>query len=380
MEQRVVPTSPKSGHLQEQKKKKEMKDRNSHLIFYVIVISLVLGSLTGFVGFLIAANIPSSWPVLGELNVVSVFEQERQNLLLSSRQQDQTITTQAPYVIEQIVPLYNEAPTLEKPQELVANAVILTSDGWMATATAAFPVVDDKRNTDLVAVLPEGETATIERTVDDTFTGITYFKVEATNLPIVRFDMSHSIPVGKPISVVEKDLGSYIVYARTNAGELYRSGVPRNTLVLQQFAVIGNGANGNRIGSPVFANNGELLGILVQDGALVQASLISGALQSIIQQDAVVRSTHQIFYVNLDRVTSTEKVKKGLPENGLYITDVKKPKLVGLEPGDVITSVNNTFVDEFFDLGVYIHSKPVETVLYMTVKNNGEERGVELKL
>lgn len=387
MEQQIVPTSPKSEEFQKQMEKKQEKKSTSgssirsHLLFIVIVITLVLGAFSGFLGFIIATNVPANWPVLGDLNVISVLEAERQDVLLSSRTNGQSIMKQAPQVIDQIVSLYAAAPTIESPSELRGDSVILTSDGWMVTATGVFPQREDgTRDIGLSVVLPDGQGAEITEAIEDRLTGLTFFKVAATNLSVVSFDLSHSVPVGQNISVIEKEIGSYIVYERRAAGELYRSNAVRNTTKLEQLTVLDKGSMVNRIGSPVFANNGELLGINITDGVMVQSSLINGALQSIIELGKIERSSLDLSYINLHRVTKAEKQKNGLPENGILLTEVKKPKKAGLEAGDVIISVNNTFVTEFVDLGVYIHSRPAGTTLYLTVLRNGAQQDIALEL
>ncbi|MFC1598377.1 PDZ domain-containing protein [Patescibacteria group bacterium] len=385
MKQEVVPTSPKSELFGDKKKQKEEKKTGGasrHLAFAVIVISLLFGAAAGFFGFMIAANIPASVPVLGELNVISLLEEERQDILLSSRSPEQSIVKQAPHVIDQVVVVYADAPTVKDPSTFIGNAVILTADGWMAMPTSLFPVNEaGEKDTVVAVILSDGTTTEIEKTVDDAYTGVTFFKVSAQNLPVVFFDEAEAIPIGQTFSIIEKEIGSFVVYERQSAGELYRSNVARNTITLEQLAVLDSGSQTNRVGSPVFTNNGNLLGMVMTDGTVMQSSLMQGALSSLLATGEIKRSTKEITYINISRLTDEEKEARELAENGLLVVSVKKDEaaVAGdvLKKGDVITSINNAFVDEAVDLGVTIHSIPAESTLYFTVLRDGEEKHLE---
>ncbi len=384
MEQKIAPTSPKSEHRKGREEKKQQRSKpNSHVIFIAIVFSLLLGSLSGFFGFFIASNLPADFPVFGQFNVLTVLEERSQSILLSTRRQERSIVYQSPQVIEQVFPVYTQAPTLENADTFAGNAVAVTSDGWLAMSSLVFPFMEDGSiNPTAVAILPEGKTAPIEKQTTDEFAGITFFKIEASNIPFADFSVDDTILVGQSLSVIEKRVGSYVVYERRVAGEQDQSQSVRSTQRLDHFMVLDVAKESNHIGSPVFFNNGTLAGILQENGAIIQGSLLAGALQSVIAHNTVVRSTQDVSYINCSRLTDDEKERLEITDNGLYITDV----VVGdgqeqqLQEGDIIVSVNNTFVDEFTDLAALVHSRPAAAMLYLTVERDDAELFIEYEL
>lgn len=324
-------------------------------------------------------NLPADLPVLGQLNVLNLINQEREEVLLSARQRERSLVKQAPQVVEQVAILVSARPTVDQPVAPLGNAVILTSDGWLATATGVLPVDAEGETAALpLVILPDGSIAEIQERLDDGFTGVTFLRVVANGLPVVTFDDSTTIPVGQLISVLEKDLGSYVVFEQRAAGELNRSAELRHTNQLAQYTVLDDGTQQNRLGSPGFTSGGELLGIVTGGSQLVQASLIDGALQSVISQGVIRRTDRDLGYVNVARLTDEEKAIRSLPEQGILLTSVPPIEsaeaasdaapIALLEVGDVITAINSVPVTEATDLGVSFHSRPAGSSLFLTVQ------------
>lgn len=381
MKQQIVPTSPKSTERHEHHQKKNAAHQKSHphLVFAVIVTVLFFGAVSGFFGFIIAFNIPSDFPVLGRLNVLSLFQQERDTLLLSSRGAEKSVVNQAPYTIEQIASLYSAKPTIEEPADFYGNAVILTADGWMALATAALST-EEKKDTSLVVVLPNAETREVKQRIDDALTGVTYIKVDAQELSVVNFDEELNIPTGKQFSLIEKHIGSYVVYARRAAGEKNIMATVRSTQHLEQLTVIDEDAHVHALSSPIFYNTGEFAGIVIEPGVILHSSYIKGALDSVINTGSVEHSPLDVEYINISRLTDDEKRENNLPDVGILITNVRTPKISQLEVGDAILSVNNKPVDENTDFTALVHSRPAGSSLYMTILRDGTEQTFAVKL
>ncbi|PIW36953.1 MAG: hypothetical protein COW24_02665 [Candidatus Kerfeldbacteria bacterium CG15_BIG_FIL_POST_REV_8_21_14_020_45_12] len=388
MKQQTVPTSPQSEDRQKHLAAKELRKTTSpHIIFGVVVTTLLMGSLAGFLGFVIASNIPETWPVLGKLNVVSWLAQERQDLLLSVKNPGRSVVQQAPQVINQIVTVYNGEPTLDNDVSRIGNAAVLTSDGWLTMPTGVLEVSlgavgeDEAVVEPLVFVLSDGQVVTdIDERIDDTFSGMSYIKIAADTLSPVVFTSDQLLTVGQTVSVIEKDIGSYAVYRHQVAGELNRQLGLRSTDKLEQVMVLDTGAESRTVGSPVFTTSGEFAGVMLADGVVLDSSLIEGALSSLISTQSIGRSNLNISYTNIARLTEVEKQRHNLPESGIYIAEVSGETESDLQAGDVILSINSAFIKENDDLGVVMHSQAIGSTIYFLVLRDSVEKSVELKL
>lgn len=392
MKQHIVPTSPKSEYRQAREQKNQEKKKmglrarsgaNPHLVFTVIVVTLLFGTTAGLFGFFIAANIPTHWPLVGDLNIVALLEEQRDDVLLSTRRQKQSIVYQSPHVVDQIVSVYSVPPTVSEPGFFLGNAVILTSDGWLVMPSSLY-------SPGASVVLPDRSTHTIQERVVDELTGLTYFKILAENLSVVNFAESSPLLAGQSVSTIQKELGSYVVYERRIAGEFQRSNAVRSTSRLEQFALLDPNGDAEQIGSPVFLNSGKLVGLIGENGVVIHSALISSVLEDVVSKKTIRHSTIDIDYVNIQRLTREEKQALALPDNGIYIVAVRKIKKEStiensstqdtLKAGDVITSINNAFVDQNADLAHAVHSTSVSESLFLTIIRSGTEQPLELHL
>lgn len=373
MEQKVVPTSPKR-----RKNEKPGKGNSPHprTYFVVVVIALVLGATAGLLGFTIASSVPSSWPVIGKLNVVNSFEQERQNVLLATRSKGSSVITQSPQVVDVIATMYSEPPTLTAPATFLADAVVLTADGWLVTTVSALPELTD--DTAVTVVLPDGSVRAITETRTDDFSGLVFIKVDAQNLTVANLSSAVTLRAGETVSILEKQMQEYVVYERRVAGGAAIGNSVRSTGDFQQQALLDSATEINRSGLPVLYSNGELVGITKENGEVVHSSAIVGLLPAIVSSGEIARSARTIEYIQLAQVTDAEKQRLGLPDNGIYITAAEVGS-TDLQEGDVVTSINNQFVGADTDFSSLMHARAVGTTFFMTVVRDGKEQTIEFK-
>ncbi len=384
MKQKIVPTSPKSAERQAREEAKALRRATApHLVFGVVVATLLIGSMAGFFGFVIAANVPPTLPVLGQLNVVSLFEQEREDVLLSVRTPSRSIVQQAPQVIDQVVAVYSAEPTITEPAQRLGNAVVLTSDGWLAVPTSLLPADSDlaEGSAGVAFVFSDGEVITVQDTrIDDPFSGMSYVQVPADALSPVEFSKNQLLNVGQTVSVIEQGLGSYVVYRYQVAGELADGTVVRSTDKLQQLIALDTGSQVRLAGAAVFSGAGELAGILMVDGSMVHSSLVAGSLKNILAFGEVDRPGFTVRYVNIARLTESEKRRRELPDSGILILAVEGDVETGLKKGDVIRSINTAAVETGTDFGAVIHSQVMGSTLYLSVLRDEVEQPVEFVL
>lgn len=389
MKQEIVPTSPKSEYRIAADNARKNGGAPSRL-FVAILFSIIFGLVSGMAGFLIAVNVPSDWPVIGKLNVIDYLQSERDRTLLSVKGSEKSLIQEAPQVLSEIAAVYSQSPDLSKGSTFVGNAVAATTDGWLVVATSILPAADNvDAQKEFRVILTNGESYEIKKRLNDGFSGVSYIQINASNLDVATFSGSTTVSVGQLLSVIEKQLGSYVVYERRAAGELTRSNALRSTQKLDQYTVIDpQDSATSRASSPVFNNNGELLGMTLQPGVVVPASIIYGGLQSVILNGELKRVSADISYINVSRLTDAQRLQFTLAEQGMYVYDVKSmtatdaaanTELALLKKGDFITAVNGVNVTEQTDLTALIHSKQVGSTFQFTVQRDGKTVAVEWK-
>lgn len=385
MQQHVVPTSPKSPHSQAEKEKRMNQAIRAHLVFILIVSSLIFGAVAGFFGFVIAANLPADLPFLGDLKA-GLATEGGSTILFPDRKQTTPLLKQAPEVVDQIIPLYAHEPAVGDTTAFVGNAVVLTADGWMVAPSRLIPDAEEEAEAfaAMKVVLPNGEMKSIQKAMPDALTGLTFFFINSVNLAVVNFQSADPLSIGQLLSGVEKQMGATAVYERHIVGEAQRSNSVRSTRELQYDIMVDTAGQALSAGMPFFYNTGEFAGMLTDGGVLVQADLISSGLNTIIATGTLKRSAFDLSYINIDRLTRTDREQRKLPENGLLITAVREddddaaPELPFLV-GDVITHINNTFLDQESDLSNTVYSEPAGATFFFTIRRNDQEQVIEWK-
>lgn len=370
MKQKIVPTSPKSPHKQQREENREYRTQRAqrpHVIAALLFSSLTIGAAAGFAGFLIAANIPSDWPVVGQFNIASRFENQRQTVLLSTAEREKSVVEEAPQVLEQSVALYDLLPVIGTPATLLGNAVVLTSDGWCVAPAAVF------KQQQPVPVFSDGTTAEISSVIQDDFSGLTFFKVDSSNLSAVEFSDSTTVSSGRWVSVLEQQLGQYNIYER-RVSSTNSPSQPVSSQTLNQRYTLDTFGEQHIGGASVFSNTGEFMGIVETEGNMIHSSIIKGQLDSLLESGKLDRVSDAVEYIHLKHLTADEKEKKELPDDGILITN---PGDTVLEKDDVIVSINNVVVDDNTDFGSTLNSRAPETSFLLGIVRAKENKTVD---
>lgn len=370
MKQKIVPTSPKSPHKQQREENRDYRTqrvRRPHIIAALLFSSLTIGAVAGFAGFLVAANIPSQWPVVGQFNIASRFENQRQTVLLSTAEREKSVVDEAPQVLEQSVAMYNQLPVIGTPATLLGNAVVLTSDGWCVAPGAVFAQLQP------VPVFSDGTTAEISSVIQDDFSGLTFFKVDRENVSPVQFTDSTTVSTGHWVSVLEQQLGQYNIYER-RVSSANSPSQPVSSLTLNQRYTLDTFGEQHIGGASVFSNTGEFVGIVDTQGNMIHSSIVKGQLDSLLQSGKLDRVSDAVEYIHLKHLTADEKEKKELPDDGILITNAGDTIL---QKDDVIVSINNVVVDDNTDFGSTLNSRAAQTSFLLGLVREKENRTLD---
>lgn len=376
MKQQIVPTSPKSPHMQEKQAQKEAKaamiqsGSTTHATFFAIVFSILFGTISGFLGFAFAWGVPTDWPVIGRLNVISFLESQKTSVLLSSgSRQSASSALDVPRVLNQVVPVFAAEPIVGESNRPVADAVVVTSDGWLAVPTPAITPQNESSET-LVVVLADDSVEPVIDRIDDAVTNMSLLRIDRDDLSPVAFAQNSEYTAGDSVSVIQSGIGAFSV-RELPISSIAGQGIIRKTDIASYRYIIENGGDALTLGSAAYTADGRLIGIIDHNQLLLPAIFIENMVEQ-LQDDVEVieRSAMNIEYINISHITDAEKERLDLPEMGLYLYAVQDiNEAVESDPeqvfmtGDSIISWNGQLVDESDDLAVLVHDiTPGDTV------------------
>lgn len=379
MKQQIVPTSPKSPHMQEKQEQKEVKanaaaqaSSTTHATFFAIIFSIIFGTVAGFLGFAFAWGVPTDWPVIGRLNVISFLESQKTSVLLSGNKNVTSSALDVPQVINQVVPVFITEPVVGSAVAPIADAVVVTSDGWLAVPTSAITNNNEIR-TELIVVLSDNSVATVVESIDDAVTNMTLLRIDRDDLSPVVFAQEAEYEAGDTVSVLQSAIGAFSV-RELPISSVAGQGSIRNTGTASYRYSIENGEDSIMIGSAAYTANGRLIGMIDHNQLLVPAVFIQAMVEQVQDGAKVIkRSGVQLSYMNIAHITDSEKERLVLPEMGIYIHEVLSTNTDETNteaqqdnvflPGDAIISWDGELVEKGDDLALLLHSMtPGETV------------------
>ncbi|UYZ62943.1 Do family serine endopeptidase [Hymenobacter weizhouensis] len=240
------------------------------------------------------------------------------------------------------------------PQQGSGSGVIIAANGYIVTnnhvidkADKIEVVLDDKRK----------YKATLVGT--DPTTDLALLKVEADNLPFVRYGNSDQVKVGEWVLAVgnpfnlNSTVTAGIISAKgRNIGILRREDRMGLESFLQTDAVVNPGNSGGALVNL----NGDLIGInsaiASRTGAFegysfaVPSSIVSKVIDDLLKYKVVQRALLGVQIQEVDATLASEKKLKTL--NGVYVaglSDNSSAAAAGIKTGDIITEINGVKVN-----------------------------------
>ncbi len=272
------------------------------------------------------------------------------------------------YTVKQIAPggaddpiarqFFGESATTER-QSLarLGSGVIVTTDGYVLTNNHVVQAADQ-----IDIALSDGRDVKARLVGADPETDLAVLKIDLPNLPVMTFGRSETLKVGDVVLAIGNpfDVGQTVTMGIVSAlGRTYPGINPFESFI-QTDAAINEGnsggalvdSNGHLVGintaiySPVFsqaAQTGGWVGI----GFAIPTSIVTQVMDQIMQNGRVKRGYFGIELYDITpelvdalRLKRTEGVVvRGVLRNG-------PAGRAGMEPGDVVVSINGTSVAE----------------------------------
>lgn len=352
-----------------------MNASKKQLLFSLLILTAALAA-----GAAAASLIANS--IIGSMQL----SQPTQQIL--SRQTFAPNATQVTEARRSTVTIYKKrvgSTALDKillPDDKVGSGSVLTSDGWIMTATSALAGRDK-----LVVVLSDGSTSTIDsaKVVSDDATGISFVRIDAQRLTVASIGDDISLRPGD--QVFAPDTLSVRPVAVLNTRDFpvaTKYDLIESTEKLARRLTLGVSVP---VGSSIINADGRIVGIAVDDSDAVPISAVSGLFRDLFISGKIVRPQVGARYVSLDLLVNAKNA--GLPETGALITGGGKFRAVekgsaaesaGLREGDVITSVEHDRINNEETFAERLQDYAPGSKVELTVNRNGEQIKLSLTL
>jgi serine protease DegQ len=259
----------------------------------------------------------------------------------------------------------------------LGSGVIASADGYVLTNHHVVQAADE-----IAVALSDGRQVDARLVGADPESDLAVLKIEARDLPVITFGRSDSLKVGDIVLAIGNpfDVGQTVTMGIVSA--LGRTNLGINTFenFIQTDAAINQGnsggalvdSNGNLVGinTAIFSRTGGSIGI----GFAIPSTLVVQVMDQLIKTGKVVRG---FFGVEPEDLTPDLAEVLKLPRSeGVVLKGVQRTSpagKAGLEPGDVMLTINGQPVTNSRAMLNQISQLPPGTAARVKVAREGRE-------
>ena len=268
--------------------------------------------------------------------------------------------------------------------DLVGEALVVTSDGWLLTEDSGGDFLG------LWALTYDKKSYKIQKFVRDSFSKLVFLKIDAVNLSPARFGSSSNLSIGDYLFVPDGSDNLMLTLLSNNNYYLdSRADLIRFSGRLNRGVRLKDAYSKNLIGAPIFDIRGEAVGIFAgNDSLAVPIEVIKPILNSVLRGVKIFRQNLGVYYVNLALLENHNLWQKLKASSGALIwRDGESPfsagsaaRAAGLREGDIIVKIENEALGTRRDLAEIISEYGIGTTVNLGVLRNGREMTVEVVL
>lgn len=254
----------------------------------------------------------------------------------------------------------------EKRQTSLGSGVIISDKGYILTNHHVIKGADEIR-----VVLANGDTFAAEIAGTDPDTDLAVIKSEQTNLPAITVGDSQHLQVGDVVLAIGNPfgVGQTVTMGIVSATGRNQLGINTFENFIQTDAAINPGNSGGAlinaygelvgINTAIFSKTGGSDGI----GFAIPIALAKGVMDQILKQGRVVRGwlgiAGQDITPELAEAFSLPEMRGGVLVSG--VLEGGPADKAGIEPGDIITRIDNRVPGSTFDILSIISALPPGT-------------------
>jgi serine protease DegQ len=227
----------------------------------------------------------------------------------------------------------------------LGSGVVATADGYVLTNNHVVQAADE-----IAVALPDGRQFQAKLVGADPESDLAVLRIEARDLPAITFGRSDALQVGDVVLAIGNpfDVGQTVTMGIVSALGRTNLGINVFENFIQTDAAINQGnsggalvdSNGNLVGinTAIFSRTGGSIGI----GFAIPSTLVTQVMDQLIKSGRVARG---YFGVEPEDITAEMASLLRLPRSeGVVLKGVQRASpagKAGLEPGDVILSIND---------------------------------------
>lgn len=285
----------------------------------------------------------------------------------------------------------------QKKQVGAGTGFIITSDGLIATNKHV--AYDD--NATYEAVLTDGKRYDARVLARDPFIDLALMKIEAKNLPVVKFGDSDKLQIGETVIAIGNALSEFSntitkgvvsgIKRRVTAG-----GPGIGSEVIEEAIQTDAAINPGNSGGPLINMRGEVVGINTavsqagqNVGFAIPINQAKPAIESVRKTGKIVRPWLGVRYV---LITAELKQKNNLPvdygalivrgdnQTALAITPSSPADKAGLRENDIILEIDGVKITQEISLAQQIQKHKPGDKITLKVLSQGNEKDVKAVL
>jgi Do/DeqQ family serine protease len=278
-----------------------------------------------------------------------------------------------------------QQPPVERRREGLGSGVIVDANGYIITNHHVIDGADQIR-----IDLSDNRTLAAQVVGSDPPSDLAVLKVDASNLPVLVLGDSDRVRVGDVVLALGNPLGvGQTVTMGIISAKGRQTGLSNGSFedFLQTDAPINQGNSGG----PLVSTASELVGINAQIlspsggsiglGFAVPSNMARNVVDQLVKTGRVRRGQLGIIVL---KIPSDEAAKLGVREGpGVVVYQVQPggaADRAGLRPGDVITQLNGTAVNDPNTFRNQIAATPPGSEVTLTIKRDGREQQVRATL
>lgn len=274
-------------------------------------------------------------------------------------------------------------------QSGLGSGVIISQDGYIVTNNHVINGADK-----LEVTLNDKRTFNGRIVGTDPTTDLALVKIEADNLPVVKFGNSDDLRIGEWVLAVGNPFGlTSTVTAGIVSAKARRIGGDnsKGRLDIESFIQTDAAVNPGNSGGALVNTAGELVGIntaiFSQTGNYagysfaIPSSIVSKVITDLRQYGTVQRA---VMGISFQEITSELAKAKGIDVlEGVYVAEVHERSAAmeaGVEVGDVITAINGVKIVNGASLQEQIGRFTPGDKVRVVIRRNGKDKEVEMVL
>ena len=369
-----------------------------NLISQAIIIAVVFGFVSGLVGGMISDVYFEDWQDnylnanLNNMNGFQEFSELKPVKKIIGLSQDFAVADAVQKIKPAIFGLYLKKPSsgnlinqVYLNKDFLGNGFILTSDGWLVTATKVISAY----KLDQVVVIYENNIYPVNKVVSDKISGVSFIKIEKNNLPVATLGDSSAVNLGQ-IAVLTNYLGEVNV---NNLKDNFYPNLTMNNLAINseeygKIISLKETLTSDFLGAPLLNMAGEVIGV-TSEASQSQANAIPAnyfrfVINEVLKTNTIKRPFLGVKYLDLVFAAGlNQKQNFGRSQGALIIEAPIKnspAQKAGILVNDIIVSIDKQQVNRENNLAELIQQYQIGDEINFEILRDGKSVNLKVTL